>query len=148
MRGKACFSLLPPLFLALIGLAIASGGYRYGFGSLSNVGSGTVPVLLGVLLTLLALAQLWGQRKQLNAVLPADFPVVPLVFAAVSLLLWAELVERVGFFPAAAAQLVLASLAAKQDSWRAIVVGIVLTSMASYALFVWLLGMPVPAFGA
>ncbi|HWK55010.1 MAG TPA: tripartite tricarboxylate transporter TctB family protein [Hyphomicrobiales bacterium] len=148
MRGKACFSLLPPLFLALLGLAIALGGHRYGFGSLSNVGSGTVPVLLGILLMVLALAQLWGQRRQVSEVLPADFPWVPLLFSAGSLLLWAELVERVGFFPAAAAQLVLASCAVRQESWRGILVGIVLTSLATYVLFVWLLGMPVPAFGA
>jgi len=149
MNASRIFDVLPPLALIAFGSAIAFRGSDYGVGSLTQMGPGFMAVLLGLLLVVLAAAQLFGQRHAsgVNEATSPNLPWIPLALGAGSVVVWALLIERVGFIPAAIVQLILACLAAREGDWRYTSIGIVLFSLASYALFVWLLGLPVPAFG-
>lgn len=149
MNRSMIVNILPPLALMLFGAAIAVRGSAYGVGSLTAMGSGYLAVAFGVLLVLLALLQLLSQWHESKVAAGSEnaFPWLALLLAAGSVLVWALLVERIGFIPAAVVQLALACLAAPISDWRHTAIGIVLFSLASYALFVWVLGLPVPAFG-
>ena len=150
MTLKSFLSLAPSVLLAAVGVAVALIGRRYGTGTLTAMGPGFLPVMLGVLLATIAGAQLLLQWRAREAETPPGSLLAagaPLALSAGSILLWALLVETLGFIPAALGQLALASLAARHENWRQMAFIIVAMSVATYLLFVRVLGMPVPAFG-
>jgi hypothetical protein len=107
------------------------------------MGPGYMPVLLGLLLAALALLLLATD----SAGELAPVPLRPVLYVSAGLIAWALLADVAGFFPAALAQLLLSALALPRQNWRAVVVIALLLSLAAYALFVALLGMPLPAIG-
>lgn len=137
---------LPAWLLAISGLGVAWAGSNYRTGSLTAMGPGFMPMALGVSLFLLALGLIWTERK--NKVWLAPVPVRPVLCIAVGMLAWALIVDRAGFFPAAAAQLLFSSAALPQDSWRRVAIGAALMSVAAWILFVVLLRLPLAAFGS
>lgn len=138
------FSLLPPFALLCIGLAFAWVGSGYDIGTLTSMGPGFLPVALGLCLALLAALLLWLER-------PADrdmhLPLRPIICVSIGILAWVLLADRVGFFAAGLAQVVLSSLALPGQKPLTIGVIAVVLNIAAYALFVLVLGLPLPAFG-
>jgi len=119
------------------------GGSNYQIGSLTQMGSGFMPALLGTLLLLLSLPVLLFEFR-----LPADassLPLRPLLCAGGSIVLWALLVDSTGFVPACIAQLLLAFAAMPQTSWKHVLLSCVLITALAYGLFIILLGIPLPA---
>lgn len=139
--------LLPAIVLALVGLGVAVLGSRYQMGSLTAMGPGFIPVVLGVCLILLALGLLVGE---LRAAPDANlgFPLRPVLWVGGGILAWALLINILGFFPASIVQLLFSSLSLKQQSWRTIALLALGMTLGSYIVFVTLLGVPVPAFGS
>ena len=138
------FALLPPLLLAALGLLLMAMGSGYQVGSLTAMGPGFMPVLLGAVLLALAALLLW-QGVSLPQV---PLPLRPLVCVAGGMLAWALLADRFGFFAAALAQILLTSLALPQaDRYKELIVAVLL-SAGAYLLFVRVLGLPLPAFGS
>ena len=147
---------VPGLALAGLGLVVVIMGRSYTVGNLTAMGPGFLPVALGLVLLLLAVILVLSQgavssfgagdtAEQLTA---ADtVPLLPLLLASSSLLIWALVVDVAGFVPAALVQLVLASCASRHDNWRGVGVSILLITALSYGLFVKLLGLPISAFG-
>lgn len=135
---------LPPLVLAALGVLLMAMGSGYQVGSLTAMGPGFMPVLLGAVLLGLAALLLW-QGGALPKLPP---PLRPLVCVAGGMLAWVLLAERLGFFAAALAQILLTSLALPQaDRYREVIVAVLL-SVGAYLLFVRVLGLPLPAFGS
>lgn len=134
---------LPTLLLAVLGVFLIVMGRGYQVGSLTAMGPGFLPVLLGVVL--LALAVLLLLREAALPLLPP--PLRPLVCVTAGMLAWALLAERLGFFAAALAQILLTSLALPQQERRLELIVAVVLSIGAYLLFVRVLGLPLPAFG-
>ena len=138
------FTCLPSLLLAALGVLLMTMGSGYQVGSLTAMGPGFMPVLLGVLLLVLAALLLW--RVEVLPQVPP--PLRPLVCVAGGMLAWALLAERFGFFAAALVQILLTSLALPQADRHKEVIVAVLLSVGAYLLFVRVLGLPLPAFGS
>jgi hypothetical protein len=137
--------LLPALVLLCIGLGSAWIGSSYKVGSLTAMGPGFMPVALGMCLAAFAVLLLWQEKP---AVLSLVSPLRPVLCVSAGILAWVLLADRVGFFPAGLAQLLLSSCALPQQNWRTVVIVAVILSLAAYGLFVMLLGLPLPAFGS
>lgn len=133
---------LPALLLAGIALVLIVVGHGYRVGSLTAMGPGFMPLLLGLLLLLLALWLLW---RAAPATLVAP-PWRPLLCVAAGMLAWSQLAEPFGFFPAALAQIVITALALPQAQRRQDLLLAVALSVGAYLLFVRVLGLPLPAF--
>lgn len=135
--------LLPALLLALSGAGVLIGGSNYQIGSLTQMGSGFMPALLGTLLLLLSLPVLLLEFR-----ITADatrLPLRPLLCAGGSIVLWALLVDSTGFVPACMAQLLLAFAAMPQTSWKHVLLSCALITALAYGVFIILLGIPLPA---
>lgn len=137
--------LLPALLLLAIGLGSAWIGSAYRVGTLTAMGPGFMPMALGLCLALLALLLLWQEKAVVQAL---PLPWRPVLCVSTGILAWVLLADRVGFFPSALAQLLLSALALPQQNWRVVLTVALVLSCAAYALFVMLLGLPLPAFGS
>lgn len=150
---KYLHALLPALFLAMLSIAVIIGGLNFDAGTVSRMGPGFMPVLLGAILLgfalLLGIAELRTLQATQGDILPptARMHVRPIVCASLSIVLWALVVERLGFIPAALAQLLLARAALPESDWKRAGLGSVLVSALAFVLFVLLLGLPLPAVG-
>jgi hypothetical protein len=136
--------MLPALLLAALGGLLVWVGRGYRTGSLTAMGPGFMPVLLGVLLVLLAALLMWRETAPQLAV-PG---LRPLACVAGGMLAWAALAEPLGFFPAALAQIVITAFSLPQSQRRQDLVVALGLSIAAYLLFVRVLGLPLPAFGS
>jgi hypothetical protein len=145
MNRNAVLNLLPPLVLAVLGLAVALVGSGYDTGTLTAMGPGFMPVALGIMLVLIAIALGAGALRE-TVQLPR-LPLRPFSCAAASLVLWALLADSAGFFPAALGQLLLANLALPHHDWRLLVYKSIGLSVVAYLLFVTVLGLPLSAIG-
>lgn len=133
---------LPALLLAGIGLLLIVVGHGYRVGSLTAMGPGFMPLLLGVLLLVLALWLLWREAPVSNVAPPWR----PLVCVAAGMLAWTQLAEPFGFFPAALTQIVITAFALPQAQRRQDLLLAAALSVGAYLLFVRALGLPLPAF--
>lgn len=132
---------LPALLFVVVALILIVVGHAYRLGSLTAMGPGFMPVLLGVLLLLLAMLLLWREP----ALHPQAAAWRPLCCVALGMLAWTQLAEPFGFFPAALAQIVITAFALPQAQRRQDLVLALLLSIAAYLLFVRALGLPLPA---
>jgi hypothetical protein len=139
--------LLPAVVLALTGIGVAVLGSSYQIGTLTAMGPGFLPVALGVCLVLLALI-LSGAEWRVEPEKELGFPLRPVLWVGGGILAWVLLIDVLGFFPASIVQLLFSSLALQQQSWRTIAMLVLGMTLASYIVFVTLLGVPVPAFGS
>lgn len=150
---KTYLHFVPAALLALLALGLVLGGLQYDTGSPSRMGPGFMPVLLGGLLLMLAVLQAltaWlGKRKVADeSEAPVPLQARPLICASLSIVLWSLAVEQVGFVPAALGQLLLAYAAVRQPDWRQVMLHSGVVAALAFALFVLLLGLPLPALGA
>jgi hypothetical protein len=143
--NERLFCLLPALALLCVGLASAWIGSGYDIGTLTAMGPGFLPVVLGLCLALLAALLLWLERP---SDLELKLPLRPVICISAGILSWVLLADRVGFFPAGLAQVLLSSFALPQQKWLTVGIIAVVLNIAAYALFVMVLGLPLPAFGS
>ncbi|MGA0806664.1 MAG: tripartite tricarboxylate transporter TctB family protein [Pseudohongiellaceae bacterium] len=136
------FSRLPTLLLAAIGAVLILVGRDYRTGSLTAMGPGFMPVLLGALLLLLAAVLVWRELVLL------PLPLRPVAAVMAGMLAWVLLAEHLGFFAAALAQILLSSLALPQTDRRLELLVAGALSLGAWLLFVRVLGLPLPAFGS
>ncbi len=136
--------LLPALLLAILGLGVAFGGSRYQIGTLTAMGPGFMPALLGFLLVILALGVFLSEFHK-EALVTQSFSFRPMICIGSSILVWTLLVETVGFIPAGLINLLLAYTALSQSSWKKVLISSALITGLSYVLFVLLLGIPLQA---
>lgn len=144
-RNSSVIALLPSAFLALLSLVVVIIGSTYKVGTLTSMGSGFMPVLLGVLLFILAIILGLAAVREIPST--QALPMRPLILASVSMLVWALLAERFGFIPSAICQYLLACAALPRDRWLQLLAGSVIISALAYGLFVGLLGLPLRAMG-
>lgn len=127
--------------IGVVAMAIAQ---DYGMGSLTRMGSGYFPVLLGAVISVL------GGLMMLRAGVDAGSrePVGPLairpaVFVIGAVAAFGLLVERAGFVAAIAALTVVAWAAGSESRGRELIGLVAVLNLIAVAIFVWALDMPI-----
>lgn len=137
-------SLMAALMCLLPGAVLLWGGIGYGVGGLDDPGPGLFPAVIGCGLLLIGAALGISRAGRDDAALhfhPRPFLVYPLALACFALAL-----HRFGILPAVALATMVATFA-KSDWTPGSTIGLGLAMMAiSYVVFIWMLGLPVPAF--
>jgi Tripartite tricarboxylate transporter TctB family len=145
------------LLLIAIGAFFAWSGRNLTISDVSNMGPGYFPMVLSSILVLLGLIVLVSSPKAVAgpAVLEEDEPIsepgdVPwrgVILLTVALLFFGLLVRPLGLGPALGGAVALSALASRK--WRALPTLIMTAVMVAcgWAVFIKLLGMPVPFLG-
>jgi len=136
---------------ALAGLAgfVLFESRKLTFGSFRAPQTGFFPRVLGILLVLLALGEL-VRALRLSAPGPSREKIageawVRLGAALVTMVGFALVLERLGFLLATFILMVLLLRAIEASRWSKVFLVAALTSLLTYGLFAWLLGVPLPA---
>jgi hypothetical protein len=136
---------------ALAGLAgyVLLESRQLGFGSFRAPQTGFFPRVLGILLMLLAIAELFRALRQAE---PAFFTEkiagegwIRIGATLATMLGFAVVLERLGFLVATFFLMVLLLRAIEAPRWPKVLLVALVTSALSYGLFAWLLGVPLPA---
>jgi hypothetical protein len=130
------------LALTALGVFIAYEGYRLSLGTLSRIGPGFFPLVLGVLIAVLSFATIFEDATHSDT----RFNLRGLVLVSGSLFFFAATVERLGLAVAVTGAVVLTSLAMGRPRWTtALLVSAVLCTLA-YFFFVNVLRLPLRPF--
>lgn len=111
--------------------------------------TGFFPRMLGGLLLLLTIGELARALRQGGGA--SEVERIPIegwrrIGAALAImLLFALMLERLGFLLATFVLMILLLRAIEAPPWRKVMIVALLTSVLSYGLFAWLLGVPLPA---
>jgi hypothetical protein len=141
MRFNNLQDLLAGLLFLAFGAAALWFGQSYAFGAATRMGPGFLPNVLGWLLVGL------GAFIAVRALVVGGVPIPrihlrPQIMIIAALLAFALLVERLGLMAAAAAVVVLGSLASREARPLEIIVIAALTAAGAVGLFIKLLGQP------
>lgn len=139
---------LPEIIVAL--LVVATGGFvlwegsAYAFGSLTRMGPGFFPVMLGIVLTGIGILLVFEVAR---AETPRpDLSLRPFVMVTAGMLGFAVLAERLGLIPAVVALVVLSSLAERRVRPWTIALLAAALPLAGLVLFVHGFNLPFRAF--
>ena len=129
------------LLFAGFGAAALYFGQSLAFGSATRMGPGYLPTVLGW--SLIGV----GAFIVLRSLVIEGAPIPranarPQLFIIAALVAFALTIERFGLLAAAAAVVILGSLASRDMRWREAIVLAALAAMASVGLFIYLLGQP------
>jgi hypothetical protein len=130
--------------IVLFGAAMAYVGSGYGIGTLSDMGAGYFPVVLGFVAIFFGVLTLLEGRYTTSPP-----PIVPWrAFAGVflAILVWALLVERIGLFPASLMLVVIGSLGRRTVEIKSMVATAILASAAAVLIFIHGFTLPLQAF--
>lgn len=135
--------------LAVLAGCVLFESRQLGFGSVRVPQTGFFPRVLGVLLLLLVLADLFRALRQAE---PALFTAkiagegwIRIGTTLATMLGFAVVLERLGFLVATFFSMVLLLRAIEAPRWPKVLLVALVTSVLSYGLFAWLLGVPLPA---
>jgi hypothetical protein len=143
------------LILILIGLSAAFRGRTYQVGTIDNMGAGFFPVALGIILALTGGILLGGaiaRSIRLKAVLDIEQAAPALlewrgwICICLSVIAFAVLSEYTGLVPATFACVVIAGIADRENSLRAILLLAIGITLAGAVVFWWGLGVTIPLF--
>lgn len=145
MKTKISGADLP---LALL-LLVVSGASIWGardlpVGTFTRMGPGFVPVALAGALGLLAiciLVQAFISQQRTVTYVPK-----PILIILCSLGFMAFMLERIGLVPCVFVVAVAASMAQEKVAWRSVITLAAFLAVFCYVLFIWALGLPIPAF--
>ena len=141
MRFNNLQDFLSGLLFVAFGAAALYFGQAYNFGSATRMGPGYLPTVLGWMLVGL------GAFITLRAFVVGGVPIPriyvrPQFFIIAALIAFALMIERLGLMAAAAAVVVLGSLASREVKVIEMLIVAVLASAAAVGLFIYLLGQP------
>ena len=138
------------LFWFFVGLGLSIWSLTYETGRLTQPGPGYLPLALGIILTVLSLILLLGQRKRA----PGKKQIVSsssrgsgwkkVVYAVLVLAVTAFFFEKVGYLITFFVLIVLLMKGAEAQSWKRILLTAVLATLGIYIVFVLLLQQPLP----
>jgi putative tricarboxylic transport membrane protein len=141
------YDTLSGLFLLVVSVAILLGSLPLQVGSFTAPGSGFFPLLTGVVLglfSLLILAQARGERAEPIRFWAPAANRKGIYLSFVLILVYALLLERLGFIVSTTLFFVLFSRYVSGHRWGTAVFFALVTSLATYFLFNLLLHAPLP----
>jgi len=138
--GETLFAIA----VAAVGVIVVTIGAGYPIGDLAEPGPGVFPAALGLLLTVLGLGIAISGADQPAA--SARLPLRPLVFVGGAILVWAAVVEQLGFVPATVALVGISAFAERRIRPVAIASLAIVLSVGGIAAFIYGFRMPFEAF--
>jgi hypothetical protein len=138
--------LAAAIFLVMGSIAVAF-GWTYGFGTFAALGSGAMPVLIGVGLCAMGVVQLLRAITARRSLQPlvAAFPraeLRPLLVILGAVLAFGLLIDRLGLLPSLAALVCIGWLADSKGGHRQLLPVLALTSILIVVIFYYGLGVP------
>jgi hypothetical protein len=138
--------LLSALIFLVFGILAMIMGWGYGFGTLSALGSGAMPMLVGAGLAIMGLLQLAQNRRArlAGAQFISAFPraeMRPLLFILGSILAFALLIDRFGLLPALAALVGISWFAERGGRNRTLLVVLLVIAALIIGIFYFGLGI-------
>lgn len=138
--------ILAGLVWAAIGLAAVAIARNYDFGTITRMGPGFVPTMLGILLILFGLAAAWQGR--FLPVVPLDMRLRPFAFIMGGIIVWVILVDRAGFVPSTVALILISAQAEREITWTEAALLAAGMTLVGYLIFIRGIGIPIAAFGS
>lgn len=131
------------LAAVLLGASVVFYGSGYSFGTTQRMGPGFFPVILGALLVVTGLAIMATALRSREPV--PRLKLRPLIVLPVALLLFALLLDRVGYAPAGFLAVIVAGTAERRPSLQLLLLALVLVP-STWLLFAYALGVPIRLF--
>ncbi len=131
--------------IAVFGIAALMIGLDYQLGSLRSMGPGFFPVASAILVILLSGATAYETFRA--EPVARDVAWRPIIFVSLGIIVWTQLVDRVGFAPAMVALIFISSLAKSPFRPVSLLLMTVFLITAGWAIFILGLGMPLTLFG-
>jgi len=138
------------LFWLFIGLGLSVWSLTYETGRLTQPGPGYLPLALGIILILLSLILLVGQRKRASGKKQTVFSSPDgrgwkkVVYTVLILAVAAFFFEKVGYLITFFVLIVLLMKGVGSQSWKRILLTAILATLGVYIVFVLLLDQPLP----
>ena len=153
MKIKSQRDFWSGLMFVGVGLGFAWGALNYRFGTSAQPGPGYFPFGLGILLALLGAFTLFESLTiDTDDGEPiGEWHLKPLAIIIGSIILFGILLPRAGLFIALPVLVVTSALAGHEFKWHEALINAAILTVASWAIFVWGLKLPMPllpAFGA
>ena len=134
--------LLSGLMFCAFGIGAAVVAQDYNLGSLSRMGSGFFPTVLGTGLALLGLAiTVRAVIKPETSEPIADLGLRPAFFISVAIVLFGVLIDDFGLLAALAALIIVARFAGREGSVLELAVMVIVLTAIAVAVFVYALGV-------
>ena len=135
------------VMLLLIGGSAFYTALEYPFGSSLRMGPGYFPrVLAGIIMTFGLYVLVRGLRT--GEKVKGRWGFKPLAIIVLSLIAFGWTMEHYGFFPALAVLFLIAPAASPEWNWKEVPILFLLMSAFAYLVFIRLIGLPYPLFGA
>nr|WP_267957707.1 tripartite tricarboxylate transporter TctB family protein [Halomonas zhangzhouensis] len=135
--GFSCLVLLFGLFVAYLST-------RLSMGSMSRIGPGFFPLIIGVVMAVLGLVSFFDRPEACHE---DKFNFRGLVMVGMAIFVFAILIERLGLFPAIVAMVFLCNMGGKNYlSVMSLLVTIFFLNLVGYLLFIRLLRLPLELF--
>jgi uncharacterized membrane protein len=133
-----------PIVFIAVGLGIVGASLNYEIGSLSSMGPGYFPIILGIILAGFGALDIVRQRKALGDEATIEINVVSAAYIIASVLAFAFLLESFGLYSAVIACVVVSTRASRRVSLlRSLVIGLV-AAITCHIVFVKGLNLLVP----
>lgn len=133
------------VLLLALGVGVSIAATSYGLGTGAQIGPGLFPLLLGLVLSGLALVMIVaGMRTAGNHTEP--FAWRPLVAISASIATFVGGLSTLGLLPAILLTTVMASLAEKRRSWTAVLLLALVLCVGAWLIFIRGLGLLIPTF--
>jgi len=141
------YDILSGLFLLAISLTVCVGSLRLQVGTLTAPGAGFFPLTTGLALGVFSILILMEARKANREWVPFWAPKAikkSIYLTFLFILVYALLLERVGFIGATTLFFLLVSRFVSEHRWSTAVFFALVTSLATYFVFSFLLRAPLP----
>lgn len=145
MKIKFGQDMVTGLLFALVGAGALWIGKDYNMGTAQQPGTGVLPAILSA--CLIAIGAFLCVRSILNGDTEIEYSAWgPLVWVTLATVVFGLLIDRVGFIPTTIVSLTVCALGSNETRWREFTVFLGIMIVTGWATFIWLLGMPIPAF--
>jgi len=134
------------MMFTLVGVGFSIGATTYQVGTVAEMGPGYFPLVLGGLLAILGLvitarSMLVDERDG-----SISLKLRPILFVLGSVTLFAAMLANAGLVASSLVLVVAGAFASEEFSWKYVVPTALLLIVASYLIFVYGLGLPMPVW--
>lgn len=144
-RDFAWSELIAALVVCAFGAAAVWVARDYSFGTITRMGAGFVPSVLGLLIA--AMGAVLALQSRSAEPVEIELHPRPFVLMLGGILAWALLVERIGFVVATFVLVACCALAEPRSTIRSTLLLATALTAGGYLIFVIGLKIPLPAFG-
>ncbi|HET6599707.1 MAG TPA: tripartite tricarboxylate transporter TctB family protein [Burkholderiaceae bacterium] len=148
MKIKSQRDFIAGLLFTIAGVAFGIGSANYSMGSSARPGAGYFPLLLSVVMALLGAVVLF---KSLVIETEGGDPVgdiawKPLLVIVGAIVVFGATITRLGLVLSVPLLIIITSFAGDEFHWRSVLISAVILTFASWAIFIWGLGLTIPVW--